>query len=171
MSNCINAFLEEYWLKESRNRLDNTLLKFSTIIRQIKLSQFHYFLPPSFKRLPDDSKTIESTDNQDIIKKIQGPSLQQEDKCSVKQKKEADRNDNLNPIWKLKLNEDYAKVFAGKCLTDRPKMNNNFVCLCYHIRGLCFKCYSKASAHKPIKDRQLTTYMSYYVKKCRDASN
>ena len=57
VSNCINAFLEECWLKESRNKVDDTLLNFSTIIRQIKLSQFHFFLPPSFKKISDDSKT------------------------------------------------------------------------------------------------------------------
>ena len=118
VSNCINAFLEECWLKESRNKVDDTLLNFSTITRQIKLSQFYFFLPPPFKKLSDDSKTTESVDKQDVIKKRQGSSLQQEDKGNVKQKKEADRNDNLNPIWKLKSNEDYGKVFAGKCLTD-----------------------------------------------------
>ena len=171
MSNCINTFLEEFWLKESWNRVDDTLLNFSTIIRQIKLSQLHYFLPPSFKRLSDDSKTTTSTDNQAITKKRQGPSLQHEDKGNVKQKKEADRNDDLNPIWKLKSNEDYVKVFAGKCLVDRPKMNNNFVYPRYHIRWLCFKGCSKESTHKPIKDRQLTANMSSYVKKYLDASN
>ena len=107
-------------------------------------------MPPSFKTLSDDSKTKDSNDNQDTIKKRQGPSLQQEDKGNVKQKKEADRNEDLNPIWKLKSNEDYGKVFAGKCLADRPKMNNSIICPRYHIRGLCFKGCSKESTHKPI---------------------
>ena len=96
--NCINAFFEECWLKETRNKVDDTLLNFATIMRQIKLFQFHYFLPPTFKRISDNITTSDSMDKQDSIKKREGPSLTQDDNSSVKQKKEANRNENLNPI-------------------------------------------------------------------------
>ena len=65
---------------------------------------------------------------QDPIKKRQSPSLSQKEKSNPKVKRESDRNEDLKPIWKLKHNEDYAKVFAGRCLNDSPRMNNNIIC-------------------------------------------
>ena len=98
VSNCINTFFEECWLKETRNKVDDTLLNFSTIIRQIKLFQFHYFLPPTFKRISNNNTTSDYMDKQDFIKKREGPSLTQDDNGSVKQKKKANINEDLNPI-------------------------------------------------------------------------
>ena len=98
VSNCINTFFEECWLKETKNKVDDTLLNFSTIIRQIKLFQFHYFLPPTFKRISDNNTTSDYMDKQDFIKKREGPSLTQDDNGSVKQKKKANINEDLNPI-------------------------------------------------------------------------
>ena len=49
------------------------------------------------------------------------------------------RNEDINPEWKLKDNENWTQIFRHKS-RDAPVLANRCkACLKYHVKGFCFE--------------------------------
>ena len=79
---------------------------------------------------------------------------------------------NSIPIneWLVADAQEYKTKFAGKKLSDRPKLLEKSVCQRFHSKGYCFSdCFNKET-HIPSKDIDNVTKEGYsnYCKICRD---
>ena len=134
----VNCWLTECALKPIRSNVDDGLVCFEDMQRQIKTRQFTFALPPTVRSHvtgnPHNSGR-KSNDSKDRPPKRSPLS-----------------NTNKNPRWKLKEGEDYRKVFAEKHVNKRPILNGVHVCPRWHIKGLCFTGCNLASTHIPLTD-------------------
>ena len=152
----IQNYLENCRMAEDRSEVDDSILNFEEITRDISNNRFFIDLPPSFT-------AVEKVDPPPSNEKKKGKRKRGDDSNRVV------RNpDPIDGIC-LRAGEDFGKIFAGKLIDQRPKWGNKKMCTRWHLRHVCFEdCVHKAS-HVP-KDKvseEKAKEMKEYVGKVR----
>ena len=148
----VNCWLQECSLTPLRCNVDDTLVNFNSIHRQIKTRQFSFHLPASIAH-PQNQKKRQRGDDNDEEKKNKRSPIQ---------------NPNQNPRWKLRSGEDYNTVFKNKHCDKRPIMNGVRMCPRWHIRGICFSGCNLAQTHVTSTSDPITSEMNAFCKLCRN---
>ena len=152
----IHCWLQECTTKSLRCNVDDALIDFTDIQRQIKTRQFHFALPPSVRKhitgIPSGSHN---------------ESKRSDDDGDRPAKRTPVHNTKRVAKWKLKDGEDYTQVFGGANIDRRLTLNSTNVCPRWHIKGVCWKSCNLASTHCEITDPEVITGMNAYCKLCR----
>ena len=143
------------WLKQCRSKesvtdTDIALVEFSTLLSDVQLNRFSYFLPPSITRL----------DTGDVANK------------KLKKRKEKDRAEMIKNTaqveeWKLRASESWETVFKEKTV-DGPILSFGCKpCLKFHVKGVCYDDCKNSESHKVLagKDKEKT---EDYIKSLRN---
>ena len=154
----IHCWLQECTTKSLRCNVDDALIDFTDIQRQIKTRQFTFTLPPSVRKHisagpsggHNKSKRNDENDDEKPAKRIPVHNTKRVSK------------------WKLKGGEDYKQVFGSAHIDRRPTLHGINVCPRWHIKGVCWKSCNLAATHCEITDPAVITGMNEYCKLCRE---
>ena len=149
----VNCWLEECSTANLRSSVDDSLVDFSYLHRQIRTRSFNFSLPASIAH-PNKKKRNRDSDDHDGNDR--------------NNKRSPIQNADLNPRWKLKAGEDYNTVFKNKHVDKRPLHNNVRMCPRWHIRGICFSGCNLATTHVTITDDTTRRAMDSFCKLCRN---
>ena len=149
----INCWLTKCTTKPLHCNIDDKLVDFSGMHRQIKTRQFTFSLPLSVTKHFSVSKKSKRDDKEDRDK----PSK----RVPVVNPKRINK-------WKLKEGEDYKKMFSTKNIGQRPLLNGVRVCPRWHIKGVCWQGCNLESTHVEITDSSIIAGMDAYCKLCRE---
>ena len=120
----INKWLHECIRAKTVMDTSDELIRFTTLLTDIKLNRFVCFLPGNIKKLSKRNAAKDDTQDDRANKKHKG-----EIQC---------RNDNIVAEWKLKPNESWNKTFKSKS-KEGPKLSSgNHPCLKFHVKGICY---------------------------------
>jgi len=110
------------------------LVYFINIISKIQLNKFSCFLPPNIRRIiKDETKKRDSPDA-----KLPNTEANKNGK-KMKQENIMVMNEDINPEWKLKDNENWTQIFRHKSRDAPVLTNGSKACLKYHVKGFCFE--------------------------------
>ena len=129
---------------EDREYVSDQTIDFSSVLNDVLLEQFHVNLPAIFtspKKSRDEDEY--EVDEQGRRKKKKKGSPLKEIEGDRKEK-----NKNIPVEFRLRPGEDYRKVFAHRCLEDRPKWNDSCkMCPRWWIFGVCYSDCNNAESH------------------------
>jgi hypothetical protein len=125
----VQIWLNDCNLAKNRDEVDNSIIDFRPLLKQVILGSFHMILPPTFSmKSPKGTKTSGPEDGGECR-------AADEDKCNKKRGK--GNNDaacslveNESPHGKVCMlaNEMWVANFAGKKLDQRPQWNDKCKC-------------------------------------------
>ena len=155
MDTRVCRWLLECKAAEDREVVDDGLIDFAPLMRQIALDQFHQPLPVSIQVVTERQVTPSKR------KAGGGRGVPDATNNAV----------NTKPIkeWKLQEGESFKKVFAGKNVDKRPKLNGVNMCARFHTRGNCFPDCRSAPSHVPSQEVPAEQKKAYaaFCKLCR----
>ena len=114
-----------------REQVSDSLLDFDDISRDVLLDRYSQSLPSSIKVVEKPTNLGKRKFTEDNNEVMENPSTIKE--------------------WLLKTNEDYGKVFAGKFVDKKPKVEGRLLCSRYHTKGYCFPNCKNVATHIPSK--------------------
>ena len=150
----VNCWLSECCTKDLRCNIDDSLVDFTDMQRQIKTRQFAFSLPPSIRNNISNTPNRKNPEDND-----------HEEKPG---KRQPIHNPNLNRTWKLKDGEDYRKIFVNAHVSKRPTLKGVNICPRWHVKGVCFTGCNLEATHIPITDPTLVREMNVYCQMCRE---
>ena len=117
---------------EDREDVSDNILDLTPVLNDVVLGQLHVTLPATFtiaKVTKDDAHENEEPKTK---RKKGAPGGDLEKKRSV-------TNKNIPTEFRLQEGESYKKVFAGRCVQDRPKWDDTCtMCTRWWIIGVCY---------------------------------
>jgi hypothetical protein len=137
----VNLWLEACEEHKFRDQVDDTLIDFTDIIKDVRLRNFNYILPPSIREVVEKANNTKDTDESLEL----GPTSKKKRTTSPE---ENSRKINNSKIAKWLTNDEtYNKCFRSQdILKSRPKLNGVPMCHRWHCKGYCFEnCNNKAS--------------------------
>ena len=149
----VNCWLNDCTTKTLRCGVDDELIDFSDMHRQIRTRQFSFSLPPSVrKHVSGTKRNMRDNDTNDE---------QAAKRTPVHNQKRINK-------WKLKEGENYKQRFGNAHVDKRPTLNGVRVCPRWHIKGVCWaECNLKAT-HCEITDTSVIAEMDKYCRLCRE---
>ena len=147
-------------LHQPIHMVDSSLVDFPAIISQIRLSNFHYDLPPSIRAICPDRNFHTPTRPTNKRKIDQTPDDRAPKRTTIE-------NHNPDTRWCIKTTESW-NDFAGKFPLERPHVNGKRVCIRFLLRHFCFQdcpCY-----HGPIKTTTTSSALDTYMAKIRKSN-
>ena len=126
-----------------RDEVDESLLDFSVILKQVKLNQFQTHLPSSFSAIePDSKKRKLDPDGEEDPPKRRGNGKDKDKNSEGNLVKNVDQNEK----FKMLTSETWEKHWTGPKTGNRPKWGKKFMCPRWHTKGHCFNtCKNRAS--------------------------
>ena len=137
---------------DDRETVDDTLINFDDIVRDVLTDSYHQLLPSSITLISKNP-----TDHKDKKRK-----REDDDKEMV-------QNSGSIEEWKLKTNENYSQVFAGKHIYKKPLIGDRSLCSRFHIKGYCFTNCKNTATHIPSRNLEQSVRQKFtnYVQCCR----
>ena len=130
--------------------MDDDLINFSSLIGQVLTDSFFQQLPVTFKAI----SSIDITDKSSDHKKRKKEDSEKKNRKIINSKKIDE--------WIVSSPKEYQEKFAGKNLSDRPKLFGKSMCQRFHSKGYCFfDCYNKET-HIPSQDLDEPTKKDYW---------
>ena len=149
----VNCWLNECMTQTSRCGVDDELVDFSDMHRQIKTRQFNFSLPPSVRKHVGSTKRNK---REDETNEEQPP------------KRTPVHNQKRIHKWKLKEGENYKEKFGNAHVDKRPLLNGVRVCPRWHIKGVCWSECNLKATHCEITDASVIADMDKYCRLCRE---
>ena len=149
----VNCWLQDCSLIPIRSNVDDSLVNFGDLHRQIKTRQFSFTLPASIANTSKQNKRGREDDIEDDDRRSKRTPVQ---------------NPSPNPRWKICDGEDYNVVFKNKHCEKRPKLNGVRMCPRWNIRGICFTGCNLALTHVTSTADTVTREMDAFCKLCRN---
>lgn len=134
----IKLFWKNCLLAESVEDVDFSILDFIQIIHQLKLKSFHLELPMCFQIVGKPTPTSPKRQLD-----------QQNQNQDGQQKRQVIKNEDVNPTFALKSDDEW-KIFTGREAAEkRPAYGQKKMCHKWHCKGYCFSDCPNAASHVP----------------------
>ena len=163
----VNLWLKDCQDCECREDVDDSLIDFRPMMREIILQTFRLELPACFKMVAPKKRLSdpEAVEN----------AVDRENNSNNSKKKQKNRekviNQNQFEEFKLLPNEDYKKVFTGReKAAKRPLFKTKAICQKFNIHGFCFNDCANGESH--VSHNEYTAKQkeefSKWMKYCRE---
>jgi hypothetical protein len=138
----------------SRSQVDDRVLQFDSIMKDILNGQFNMILPVTFKKIQGNPCKVNDEDTAISGGGKGGPEQDKRGKKRVIDQETAGssavRNDHQLKEFEMMVGETWDKNFRSQCPKSRPDWNNHVkMCARWHIKGDCFDTCLRAISHVP----------------------
>ena len=160
----IKLFFKSCIESESREDVDDSLLEFQQITTFLNLRIFHIELPPVFIQTTPGAASTPQNPN-----KRKSPDDDKKKDEDDKEKRRVVKNDNVNPNFALRDDDNWA-CFTGRDAAElRPNHKGKRMCHKFLSKGYCFSDCPNAASHCPESEFTAEQLKGYgeWLEKCR----
>jgi len=127
-----------------RDEVNDEAVEFTSVMTDILLEQFQVNLPATFTHPKNTKENERKKDGEPKRKKQKGTPLGEIEVDRI------EKNPNIPAEFQLQQGESYKKVFARRCVEDRPKWNDHSsMCPRWWIIGVCYGDCRNVESHVP----------------------